>query len=105
MKKKDSVIRYKTPAGQWRFKVSFQLSSYRVRKQNFHTKKEAEIYRDKVRLLILTDSYDGYLDSIKKVNSSSLSVRDYYDRVQKSKIRGIRKTTKHRYFLELKRDT
>ena len=102
MKKKQSVIRYKNPAGQWRFKVSFQLSNYRVRKQNFITKKEAEIYKDKVRLLILTDSYDDYLDSIKKESSSALSVQDYYDRVQRCKIRSIRKTTKHRYFLAIK---
>ena len=62
----ERIKRYKTPQGTWKFKINFQLEGKRVRKEGFHSKNEAAVFIEKIRMLILTDRYEEYINTAKK---------------------------------------
>lgn len=101
MKDTQYIKRYKLPSGEWRYKVSFSLYGFRVRNQNFATIKEAKVYRDKIRLLILTGEYQSYLNKRTEVKESSLKLSQFVDVLNKQKL-NIRDTTKKSYWYILK---
>lgn len=103
----DGIKRYKNSGGSVRFKVNLQIEGIRIRKQDFHTKKEATAYLQRMRLLILTGSYQDYLESEKekKKIQSDVSLKEYGTEVfEKKKCRDIRESTLSRYIFGMKQN-
>lgn len=97
---KDGIKRYINNSGSVRFKINLQIHGVRIRKQDFYTKKEASIYLEKMRLLILTGSYEEFIESQRKERElrSDIKLSEFTRQVFSKKYsKDIRDSTYRRY--------
>jgi len=98
------IKRYSSDAGNVRWKVDSRVEGIRIRKQNFHTKKEAQTYLEKIRLLIISGGYAQYLAEKEEENKTvnDVSFKEYSLQLfNGKKSRDIRNSTKNRYRMAL----